>query len=71
MKNLAGHFGNVKSAEIKARQLAIYAAVDQGLSDRIAAAIGANPVKPLQVKPVSEAEKFRPNLGATFRMAAL
>lgn len=43
--------------------VAIYAAVDQGLSDRIAAAIGANPVKPLQVKPVSEAEKFRPNLG--------
>ncbi|KAG5645940.1 hypothetical protein DXG03_004730 [Asterophora parasitica] len=67
VQNVAGHFGNVKSAEIKARQLSVWAAVDQGLSDRIAKAIGHNPVKPLQVKPASEAVKFRAFLGfATF-----
>ncbi|KAF6760383.1 catalase [Ephemerocybe angulata] len=67
VKNIAAHFGNVKSAEIKARQLAIFAAVDQNLSDRIAAAVNASPVKPLQVKPVAEAEKFRPNLGLSLQ----
>lgn len=43
--------------------VSVWAAVDQGLSDRIAKAVGASPVKPLKVKPASEAVKFRANLG--------
>jgi hypothetical protein len=39
--------------------VAVWAAVDQGLSDRIAAAIGHPAVKPLEVKPASEADKYR------------
>jgi catalase len=76
--NIAGHLGNCKKAEIKARQrksindpnprpwfidcplVTVFAAVDQDLSDRIAQAIGVNPVKPLQVKSAAEAE--RPSL---------
>ncbi|KAH6874103.1 catalase-like domain-containing protein [Coprinopsis sp. MPI-PUGE-AT-0042] len=61
VKNVSGHLGTVKSNEIKARQLAVYAAVDQGLSDRIANAIGHPTVSPLQVKPSSEAVKYRAN----------
>ncbi|CAK5262178.1 unnamed protein product [Mycena citricolor] len=64
VQNVAGHFGNVKSATIRDRQLSVWAAVDQGLSDRIAKAIGASSVKPLKVKPASEAIKFRANIGA-------
>jgi catalase len=64
VQNVAGHFKNVKSPEVKARQLSVWAAVDQGLSDRIAAAIGHPSVSPLQVKPASEALAFRANLGA-------
>jgi len=63
VKNVSGHLGTVRSAEIKARQLSVYAAVDQSLSDRIAAAINHAPVQPLRVKPASEAVKFRANLG--------
>lgn len=44
--------------------VSIWAAVDQGLSDRIAAAIGHPPVKPLQVKSAAEALNFRHNIGA-------
>jgi len=57
--NVSGHFKNVKSPDIKARQLSVWAAVDQGLSDRIAAAVGHPSVKPLEVKPASEADKYR------------
>ena len=39
--------------------VSVWAAVDQDLSDRIAAAIGHPPVKPLNVKPASEADKYR------------
>jgi len=86
VSNVAGHLGNVKSPEIKARQrtslhssslgaafltymitVSVYAAVDQGLSDRIAKAIGHPPVKPLQVKPASEAVRFRHNIGLALR----
>ncbi|KAF8634071.1 hypothetical protein AX17_004333 [Amanita inopinata Kibby_2008] len=63
VRNVSGHFGNVKSPVVKARQLSVWAAVDQGLSDRIAAAIGHPPVKPMQVKPASEAVNFRANIG--------
>lgn len=63
VQNVSGHFKGVKSPEVKARQLSVWAAVDQGLSDRIAAAIGHPPVAPLQVKPASEAVKYRANLG--------
>jgi len=63
VQNVAGHFKNVKSTEVKARQLSVWAAVDQSLSDRIAKAVGAPTVKPLQVKSAGEAVKFRANLG--------
>jgi catalase len=59
VQNVSGHFKNVKSSEVKARQLSVWAAVDQGLSDRIATAIGHGSVKPLAVKPASEAVKYR------------
>ncbi|TFK24096.1 catalase [Coprinopsis marcescibilis] len=63
VKNISGHLGSVKKPEIKARQLSVFAAVDQGLSDRIAAAIGHPPVQPLKVKPASEAVRYRTHLG--------
>ncbi|KAJ7049451.1 catalase [Mycena amicta] len=65
VQNVAAHFGNVKSAEIRARQLAVWAAVDQDLSDRIAKAVNSPTVKPLKVKPASEAVRFRANVGHT------
>ncbi|KAF8493591.1 catalase [Gautieria morchelliformis] len=64
VQNFAGHLGGAKSAEVKARQLSVFAAVDQGLSDRVAKAIGAPTVKPLKVKPAAEALRFRPNASA-------
>ncbi|KAI0746660.1 catalase [Daedaleopsis nitida] len=57
--NVAGHMKNAKSAEVKARQLSVFAAVDQSLSDRIADAIGAPHVKPLEFKPATEAIRFK------------
>ncbi|KAK0451277.1 catalase [Desarmillaria tabescens] len=63
VQNVAAHFGNVKSPEVKARQLSVWAAVDQGLSDRIAKAIGHPSVKPLACKPANEAVQFKANIG--------
>jgi catalase len=63
VKNVAAHFGNVKRPEIQARQLAVWAAVDQGLSDRIAKAVGAPTVKPLKAKPASESVRFKGHFG--------
>ncbi|KAF8737448.1 hypothetical protein AX14_012838 [Amanita brunnescens Koide BX004] len=59
VQNVAGHIKNVTEPKILDRQLSVYAAVDQDLSDRIAKAVGRSPVKPLQVKPASEAIQFR------------
>ena len=39
--------------------VSVWAAVDQGLSDRIATAIGHPPVKPFIAVPASEADKYR------------
>ncbi|PFH51648.1 hypothetical protein AMATHDRAFT_2920 [Amanita thiersii Skay4041] len=64
VQNVASHFKNVKSPVVKARQLSVWAAVDQSLSDRIATAIGHQTVKPMVVKPASEAIKFRANIGS-------
>ncbi|KAH9991973.1 catalase [Russula compacta] len=61
--NIAGHLRNVKSAEIKARQLAVFAAVDQGLSDAIAGAIGAPTVLPLAVAPATDVVPLKTNIG--------
>ncbi|PPQ84676.1 hypothetical protein CVT25_014207 [Psilocybe cyanescens] len=66
VQNVAGHFKGVKNATVKARQLSVWAAVDQGLSDRIAAAVGHPSVQPLKVQPASAADKFRANLGFAF-----
>lgn len=43
--------------------VSVWAAVDQGLSDRIAKAIGHPSVAALKVKPASEAVKYRATLG--------
>ncbi|KDQ52902.1 hypothetical protein JAAARDRAFT_138017 [Jaapia argillacea MUCL 33604] len=61
--NIAVHLVGAKSAEVKARQLSVFAAVDQSFSDAVAKAIGAPTVKPLKVKPASEAIPFRHNIG--------
>ena len=42
--------------------MAVFAAVDQGLSDRVAKAIGVPTVAPLKVKPASDASKFTPKV---------
>ncbi len=81
IQNIAGNIGNVKSAEIKARQrrflslshqnlsylmpvaVAVFAAVDQGLSDAVAKAIGAPPVKPLVIAPASSVVPLKMNIG--------
>ncbi|RDX41643.1 catalase [Lentinus brumalis] len=59
VSNVAGHLGNAKSAEVKARQLSVFAAVDQTLSDRIADAIKVPRVQPLSFKPAEEAIRFK------------
>lgn len=43
--------------------MAVFAAVDQALSDEIAKAIGHSTVKPLEVKPAAHAKNFTPNVG--------
>ncbi|KAH9919457.1 catalase [Epithele typhae] len=57
--NFSVHLGNAKSAEVKARQLAVFAAVSQDLSDRVAEKIGAPKVAPLKVKSAAEAIRFK------------
>ncbi|KAI0795152.1 catalase [Abortiporus biennis] len=59
VSNVAGHLGSVKSPEVKKRQLSVFAAVSQDLSDRIAKAIGHESVPPLKVAPASEAIRFK------------
>lgn len=39
----------------------VFAAVDQDLSDRISETVGYPTVKPLKVKPASEAVRFKVN----------
>ncbi|KAI0090631.1 catalase [Irpex rosettiformis] len=56
--NVAVHIVNVKSAAVKKRQLSVFAAVDQSLSDRIAQAINHPTVKPLEVPPAEKANRF-------------
>ncbi|PPQ99964.1 hypothetical protein CVT24_009543 [Panaeolus cyanescens] len=63
VNNVSGLFKKVKDAGIKARQLSVWAAVDQDLSNRIADAVGHPHVQPLVVKPASEASRYRANLG--------
>ncbi|KAF8874739.1 catalase [Infundibulicybe gibba] len=69
VRNVAGHFGSVKSAEVRNRQLSVWAAVDQGLADRIAKAIGHPSVGPLKCKPAHEALRFKANLGLHAKQA--
>ncbi|EMD36620.1 hypothetical protein CERSUDRAFT_84800 [Gelatoporia subvermispora B] len=57
--NVAVHIKGVRSAEVRDRQLSVFAAVDQDIADRIAQAIGVSTVKPLQVKPAAEAVRFK------------
>lgn len=64
VNNVAGHFGDVKSEEIKARTLSVFAKIDEDLGAQIAKAIGHKTVAPIQVLPASEARAFRANLSA-------
>lgn len=57
--NVAVHMKNVKSSEIVARQLSVFATVEQSLSDAIASALGVSTVKPLQVRAADEAIRFK------------
>jgi catalase len=43
--------------------VAVFAAVDQGLSDAIAKAIAAPPVKPLVIAPASSVVPLKMNIG--------
>ncbi|KAI0261222.1 catalase [Gloeopeniophorella convolvens] len=61
--NIAVHLGNVRSPEIRDRQLSVFAAVDQSFSDAVAKAIGASPVQPLKAAPVAEAWRYKANIG--------
>ncbi|KAI0319685.1 catalase [Amylostereum chailletii] len=63
IRNVADHMKNVRSAEIKTRQLSVFAAVDQGLSDAVAHALGIPTVAPLEVLPASELPRFKTNIG--------
>jgi len=58
IKNVGGALGGCKKKEIIARQLSVFAAVDQSLSDALAKEIGVPTVKPLAAKPASEAWTF-------------
>jgi len=46
--------------------VSVWATVDQGLSDRIADAIGAPKAQSLNVKPAAQAVRYRANLGFAF-----
>ncbi|KZT34387.1 catalase [Sistotremastrum suecicum HHB10207 ss-3] len=59
VKNVSDHIRNVKSESIKRRQLSIFAAVEQTLSDRIADLIDLPHVTPLRVPDSSAALKYR------------
>lgn len=62
ISNVAGHLGSAKSEVVIQRQLSVFAAVDQGLSDAIAKAIGRKAgVKPVAMKAASEAYRFKPS----------
>ncbi|KAF8908085.1 catalase [Gymnopilus junonius] len=63
VRNVVSHFKGVKNSAVRIRQLSVWAAVDQSLSDRIAAAISHPTVPPLKVKPASEAVKYKATLG--------
>lgn len=47
--------------------VSVWAAVDQGLSDRIADAVGHPHVKPMPCLPASEVINFRHNIGVTLQ----
>ncbi|EJD37668.1 catalase [Auricularia subglabra TFB-10046 SS5] len=53
--------GSLKDAvgHVQARQLSVFAAADQSLSDRIAKAMGVSTVKPLDVKPAAHADNVK------------
>jgi len=59
VSNVAGHLKGVKNPHIQARQLSVFAAVDQDLSDRIAKALGVPLVKPLQVRESTDQDRFK------------
>lgn len=55
-------FSTTTSSNFRAL-VAVFAAVDQELSDRIAKAIDAPSVMPLSVKPAADAERFQGGYG--------
>lgn len=62
VSNVAGHLCGAKSDETKKRMLAVFGAVDEDLSARIAKEIGMSPVPAYKPLPASEGRRFRANL---------
>jgi len=67
VENFAGHLGNCKSKEVIARQLSVFAAVDQSLSDRVAEKIGHAKVSPLKVHPASAHRKTKEDITSFYK----
>ena len=61
--NLAVHMKGIKDQKIAARQLSVFAAVDQGFSDALAKQLGISTVKPLQPAPADAFRQVKLNIG--------
>ncbi|KAM0788839.1 hypothetical protein ACM66B_002924 [Microbotryomycetes sp. NB124-2] len=62
VSNVAGHLGNVKSADIKKQAIACFTTVHPEMGKRLAKALDHEEVPALKVAPASEARRFRANL---------
>ncbi|VDB95626.1 unnamed protein product [Peniophora sp. CBMAI 1063] len=61
--NLAVHMKAIRDPKVTARQLSVFAAVDQGFSDALAKQLGVNTVKPLQPAPADAFRQVKHNIG--------
>jgi catalase len=59
VQNVAVHMRKCKSKEVQARQLSVFATVDQEIADRIAKTLGVSSAQPLKVKSADEAISYR------------
>ncbi|VDB85163.1 unnamed protein product [Peniophora sp. CBMAI 1063] len=65
--NLAGHMKNIKEKKIASRQLSVFAAVDQGFADELAAKLGLDSVGPLQVAPAAAMHQVKHGIDTAAR----
>ena len=61
--NLAEHMKGIKDKKIAARQLSVFAAVDQGFSNALAQKLGVSTVEPLEVMRAEAAHQVKHNIG--------